>query len=257
VKVLIVVTGASELRLLDGTAHPSGFWAEEFVVPYERFIEAGLTVDVATVGGVRPTPDAGSLNPLLLGYTRPQGSEDNDERNAAHYREVIESLPALSQPLSIESITADQLASYDGVYLSGGHGAMEDLPRSWELAHLLGQVIERRVPLAAVCHGQSALLPLRDSHGNWPFDGYRLTSFSHEEELVTEMAGRLPFVLQFELERLQGRYERAEAIWGSHVVVDHNLITGQNPYSSAELADVFINALRTSASSAGLAKQVS
>lgn len=29
-KVLIVMTGASELRLLDRTKHRSGFWAEEF-----------------------------------------------------------------------------------------------------------------------------------------------------------------------------------------------------------------------------------
>jgi putative intracellular protease/amidase len=243
-KLLIIMTGAADLRLLDGTAHPSGFWAEEFVVPYERFVAEGFDVDVATVGGVPPTPDAGSLNAALLGYTRPVGSDDNDEQNAAHYREVIESLPALKNPVNVEDITLEKLAEYEGVYLSGGHGAMEDLPRSWELTQLLQRVVDRGMPLAAVCHGQSALLPLRTEHGHWPFDGRRVTAFSHEEELVTEMSGRLPFVLQFELERLGGKYEKADVIWGSHVVEDDNLVTGQNPYSSAEIAETFVGALR-------------
>lgn len=70
-----------------------------------------------------------------------------------------------------------------------------------------------------------------------------MTSFSHDEELVTDMAGRLPFVLQVELERLGAAYEKADAIWDSHVVEDRNLITGQNPYSSTALAETFITTL--------------
>jgi putative intracellular protease/amidase len=70
-----------------------------------------------------------------------------------------------------------------------------------------------------------------------------MTAFSHAEELVTDMVGRLPFVLQFELERLGARYEKAEDIWGSHVVEDRNIITGQNPHSSAAIAEALVRAL--------------
>jgi putative intracellular protease/amidase len=70
-----------------------------------------------------------------------------------------------------------------------------------------------------------------------------MTCFSHEEELVTPIAGMLPFILQFEIERLGGIYEKANVIWGSHVVEDRNLVTGQNPYSSDAVAKAFAKKL--------------
>jgi putative intracellular protease/amidase len=73
-----------------------------------------------------------------------------------------------------------------------------------------------------------------------------MTAFSHDEEMVTDMAGRLPFVLQRELERLGARYQKAPVIWGSCVVTDGNLVTGQNPYSSTELAEALVRRLSAS-----------
>jgi len=45
------------------------------------------------------------------------------------------------------------------------------------------------------------------------------------------------------MRRLGGRYSRA-ADWSAHVVVDSNLITGQNPSSSIECAQEVLNTLR-------------
>lgn len=241
--ILVLMTKSKSLGLLDGQQHPSGFWAEEFVVPYEAFVAAGFTVDVATIDGEQPTPDAGSLDPRTIGYTRPQGSPDNDEANAAHWRQVVETLEVLRKPTNVSDLTREKLASYDGVYISGGHGAMDDLPHDAGMTRVVRWILELDKPLAVVCHGQSALLPLRDSHSRWPFEGYRMTAFSHDEEMVTDMAGKLPFVLQVELERLGSKYEKAPLIWGSCVVEDRNLITGQNPYSSTALAEAFIKRL--------------
>lgn len=242
-KVLILLTRARTLSLLDGRDHDSGFWAEEFVVPYERFVQEGYEVDVATIGGKKPTPDKGSLTPEVVRATRPGGSTGSDKEDVAHYRKVIGSLAVLRRPLDASTMTEEQVAQYDGVYISGGHGAMEDMPNDPATTRLLRWVLASGKPLAAVCHGQSALLSLRDSEGQWPLAGYRMTAFSHEEELVTDMAGELPFVLQAELERLGARYEKAPEIWGSCVVEDRNLITGQNPHSSEALAETFVKRL--------------
>lgn len=239
-RILILLTKAKELALLDGRTHPSGFWAEELVVPFERFVEAGYEVDIATVGGVRPTVDRGSLTKEIVGATRPDGSPDNDAENIEHYKEVINGLDQLRYPLNVADLTPERITEYAGVYISGGHGAMEDMPHDPELIRVMHTVLDLDLPLAAVCHGQSALLPLRDAHGRWRLEGYRMVAFSHDEELVTDMAGQLPFVLQVELERLGAKYEKAPVIWGSRVVEDRNLLTGQNPYSSAELAEAFI-----------------
>jgi putative intracellular protease/amidase len=242
-EVLILLTQAATLSLIDGKQHASGFWAEEFVVPYERLIGEGYKVDVATIGGKVPTPDAGSLTPQTVGFTRPVGSPDRDKENVAHYQEVINSLDVLRQPLNVTNVTRGKLEGYDGVYISGGHGAMEDMPNDVSMTRVVRWALELNKPLAVVCHGHSALLPLRNSEGYWPLRGYRMTAFSHEEELVTDMAGNLPFVLQLELERLGAKYEKSPIIWGSRVVEDRNLLTGQNPYSSTALADAFVKRL--------------
>jgi putative intracellular protease/amidase len=242
-KILILITKAKTLGLLDGRQHASGFWAEEFVVPYERFVKEGYQVDVATIGGEAPSPDEGSLTPQTVGYTRPAGSPDRDEENVAHYRQTIGTLEALKSPLDVGDISKNDLAEYVGVYISGGHGAMDDLPHNAEMTRVVRWVLDLDLPLAVVCHGHSALLPLRDSHSQWPLKGYRMTAFSHDEEMVTDMAGELPFVLQVELERLGAEYHKAPVIWDSLVITDRNLITGQNPYSSTALAEAFVNHL--------------
>ncbi len=200
-------------------------------------------MDVATIGGAAPTVDQTSIDPGFLRWVRPEGSPDEDTANAAEYVRVIEETPQLQHPIALESLGEKDIADYDGIYISGGHGAIGDLPKSDELAQLLRWAIDRDKPIATVCHGHTALLSLRDGEGRWPFEGYRMTAFSHAEELVTNMAGRLPLILEAELTRLGARYEKAEAIWDSHVVVDRRLTTGQNPYSSKALAETFLKQL--------------
>jgi putative intracellular protease/amidase len=239
-KILVVMTAKATLHLLDGELHPSGFWAEEFVVPYQLFRAAGHTVDVATIGGRAPTVDQTSIDPNFLKWVRPEGSEDDDAANAEEYVRVIDATSQLRSPIALETLGEKDVAGYDGIYVSGGHGAIGDLPKSDELAQLLRWAIAQDKKIATVCHGHTSLLALRDGEGRWPFEGYRMTAFSHSEELVTNMAGRLPLILEVELTRLGARYEKAEKIWDSHVVVDRNLTTGQNPYSSKALAETFL-----------------
>ena len=46
-KILMVLTGADFWTLKDGTKHPTGFWAEEAVVPHQVLKAAGHEVAVA------------------------------------------------------------------------------------------------------------------------------------------------------------------------------------------------------------------
>ena len=242
-KILILMTNRKTLHLLDGEIHPSGFWAEEFVVPYKRFKQEGYEINIATIHGMQPTVDQTSIDPQVLPYVMPAGVQVDTNAQAAAYLQFIERLPDLKNPLNLDSLTREQIASYDGVYICGGHGAIGDMPKSDEMAQLLRWIMAMDKPLATVCHGHCGLLSLRDGESKWPFAGYRLTSFSHGEELATSMAGRLPFVLEVELTRLGALYEKSDVIWGSHVVVDRNLVTGQNPYSSAAIAEAFVQKL--------------
>ena len=62
-KALIVLTGSSVWTMKDGTRHPTGFWAREFLEAYDAFKSGGLEVDLATPLGVTPTVDELSWYP--------------------------------------------------------------------------------------------------------------------------------------------------------------------------------------------------
>lgn len=242
-KLLTIVTNASHLTLLDGSRHPSGYWAEELAVPYERFRAQGYEVDIATLGGVAPTVDASSLDPEMLKWVRPYDLKIDDAAQARRFEQILASIQALRAPMDLGKLSAGDLAAYSGIYISGGHGAMEDMRASPDLTRLLLAALSRNLPIASVCHGPTAFLSPREGTGQSPFEGYRMTAFSHAEELYTPINGKLPLVLEVELKRLGIHYSKAPAAWGSHVVVDRNVVTGQNPYSSEALAQAFLDVL--------------
>ena len=228
-RILFVVTGATYLELADGTRHPTGFWAEEVLAPYEAFTAAGHSVTVATPGAVVPTVDRYSLTPDA------NGGPENAERIAKGLAAFAE----LAHPSKLEDV---DLADYAAVFYPGGHGPMQDLAHDERSARLLRQTLESGKPLGAVCHGAAALLAVRDPDGGWPFAGYRLTGFSRAEEGLTGLADKVRWVLQDRLVADGAVYEET-APWAPHVVVDRNLITGQNPASSPQVADAMLKAL--------------
>ena len=120
---------------------------------------------------------------------------------------------------------------------------MEDMRASPAMTRFLLDTLALDKPLGSVCHGPTAFLSPRDAAGQSSFAGYRMTCFSHVEEFATRINGRLPIVLQIELERLGVRYSKSPVVWGSHVVVDRNLVTGQNPYSSEAVGRAFVELL--------------
>ena len=87
------------------------------------------------------------------------------------------------------------------------------------------------------------MLAARDESGRWPFAGRRMTAFSDEEEAAFGTADNAPWLLADTLRKSGAVYEKGPN-WGAYVVVDGNLLTGQNPASTALLADAVIAALR-------------
>ncbi|MCA9608592.1 MAG: type 1 glutamine amidotransferase domain-containing protein [Myxococcales bacterium] len=243
-KILTIVTQAEHLHLTDGTEHPSGYWAEELAVPVSLLREAGFEIEIATIDGRVPTVDASSMDPGNIKWVVPQGVEVDFDAEVARYRAILDSIPDLASPKDVGAIDADALGGYAGVYIAGGHGCMTDMPSSHQMARLLLRALERDLPIASVCHGPTAFLAPRDGEGENPFAGYRFTCFTRAEETMTPIWGRLPMVIERELKAQGLLHSHAEAPWGSHVVRDRNLVTGQNPFSSRALAEAFVELLR-------------
>ncbi|MDQ0988924.1 type 1 glutamine amidotransferase domain-containing protein [Streptomyces sp. V3I7] len=221
-KILFVITGADHWTLADGSKHPTGFWAEEVVAPYRAFKDAGDEVVVATPGGVLPTVDKGSLAPEMNG-----GQEGADK-----IVKTLAEMTGLQHPVALQDVNLDD---YDAVYYPGGHGPMEDLAVDPVSGKFLTDALASGKPLGIVCHGPAAMLAAKKKDGTNAFAGRKIAAFSNAEEDQVGFADKAKWLLENRL-RDEGVDVQDGKPWAPHVVVDGNLVTGQNPASSAPLA---------------------
>jgi putative intracellular protease/amidase len=228
-KILFVMTGADHWTLADGTRHPTGFWAEEAVAPYEAFKAAGHEIVVATPGGVVPTVDKGSLAAEV------NGGQEGADRIAA----ALAAMTELERPVRLEDV---DLGEYAAVFYPGGHGPMEDLAVDATSGRLLVDALASGKPLGVVCHGPAAMLAATRADGSNAFTGYEVAAFTDAEEVQGGLADKAKWLLQSRLTEA-GVTVRAGEPWAPNVVVDRNLVTGQNPASSAPLATELLKKL--------------
>ena len=228
--ILMVVSAANSLTMRDGTEHPTGYWAEELVVSHQTLRGAGHSVQMATPGGAKPTVDEVSL------AAESAGGQDR----ADGFRRYLADIDAeLSAPLVLADVDP---AGYDAIVMPGGHGPMADLFEDADLGRLLIEANKAGKVIAPFCHGPAGLLSAVDDAGNFAFAGRRLTVFTNEEELGGGTGENTPWFVEDVLKE-KGSVVENGAAWGSNVVRDGNLITGQNPQSSEDVAKEVLKAL--------------
>ena len=216
----------------NGSPHPTGFWSEELIAPHKKFTAAGLQVRLATPGGVRPTVD-----PLSLAVQY----NNNDAKEVASQEQYLASVDdLLSKPLKLEELSMED---FDVIFLVGGHGPMQDMAVHPSIGGLLvGALDSPNKIVAAVCHGSAGFLSAHRSDGTWLFKDRKLTGFSNEEETQATFAGNAPWLLEDRL-RLAGAQYVSLPAWTPHVVIDGNLITGQQQVSAGVTADAVLQQL--------------
>ncbi len=222
--ILMILSAATAWTQKDGSQRPTGFWAEEFVAPHQALTAAGCAITVATPGGKPAVVDA-----LSLSIEVNHGDAAKVAALAAYLDTQADTLRAPRPLAQIE------LGGFDAVFVPGGHGPMQDLAVDADAGRLLAAAIAHPGKLvAAVCHGQAALLAAGDAAA-WAFRGRRLTGFSNAEETQTGLAANAPWLLEDRLRAAGAEFE-AGAPWSEFVVVDGNLVTGQNPASAGAAA---------------------
>lgn len=157
----------------------------------------------------------------------------------------LAAIPGFNDPIALSSLTDEQMAEFDAVFAPGGHGPMVDLPENPDVARLLRILQDKGALIASLCHGPAFLLAAPErADGHWLFEGYRLTAYTDDEENQNTI-GRLgmPWLLADALQNAGAIYDDAPYAWASHVVVDRNLITGQNPNSTEATAEAVVKAL--------------
>lgn len=227
-RVLMPLTAAASLTLTDGGSHPTGFWAEEFVVAHRELTAAGHEVLLATPHG-KPAPvDPGSVDAAAVG---PQAA-----------KEFADYLAQVKQLLEHPAVLEDQMASdFDAIVLPGGHGPMVDLASDDALGSILAEGDASGTIIAPFCHGPAALLSANRPDGSFVFAGRKLTAFTDAEEQTGGVVG-VPWLLESRLVERGALVESGEP-WADHLVIDGNLISGQNPQSSSSVTNAVLEAL--------------
>ena len=223
-KILIVVTSHEPLGT---TGEKTGFWLEELATPYYAFTDKGYEVVLASPAGGRPPMDPTSAQPES--QTQATNRFENDPAAQA----------ALESTIRLFGLDANE---YDAIFFPGGHGPMWDLATDETTAALISSFYQAGKPVGAVCHGPAALTKAVDKNGSSIISGKKVTGFSNTEETAVGLEKVVPFLLEDRLKELGADYSCGED-WGRHVVVDGNIVTGQNPASSKGAAAAIIDLL--------------
>ena len=211
-QILMVLTSHDTLG---DTGRKTGFWLEEFAALAHTFLDAGATVTLASPKKVVSRP---STRSAARRRVRPIG------RGASG-----RILAAQATRMANTSRLADVKAGdHDAVFYPGGHGPMWDLaedPLSIGLIEAPSTVPAS--PWPRICHGPGVLHRVQ-FQGLPLVKGKRVTGFTNGEEEAVHLTTVVPFLVEDELKRLGGLYEKA-ADWASFAVTDGRLVTGQNP----------------------------
>lgn len=224
----------------------TGLYGSELTAPYYAFLDAGMTVDVASIrGGIVP------VEPLSM--KEPLRTEDDDRMLAD------DDLRAkLADSLAIAGL---DFTRYDLVYFAGGWGAAFDLGQSDLLGEKASEAAAAGRLLGGICHGPLGLLRARKPNGEPFVAGRRLTAVTDRQvrqlgvsitPLHPESALRAAGAL------FEGRTHPIRDFFADHVVVDGDLVTGQNQNAGPRVARLLMERLvsRTAAAASALAPAV-
>ncbi len=224
-KVLIVLTSHNTLG---DTGEETGFWLEEFAAPYYALKDAGAEITLASPAGGRPPLDPKSDEP------------DAQTEDTKRFWLDTEAQQQLATTHQLGTVRAED---FDAVFYPGGHGPMWDMPDNADSIALIQDFVRAGKPVGAVCHAPAALTNVRNDDGSYLVAGKRVTGFTNSEEATVGLTDVVPFLLEDRLAERGGEFQKTDD-FAPYVVVDGNLVTGQNPPSSAPAATELLKLLK-------------
>ncbi len=224
IKPIICVITSNGVK--GSTGIQTGFWLSELTHPLDQFEEADLTYEIFSVMGGESPIDNQSMD--LGDLINSRFISDNNF------------MQKIKNTKSINEANPDD---YSAIFFAGGHGPMWDFPNCEAIHDIIRKMYESGKPVAAVCHGPSALFNVQLSNKDYLIKGKKLTSFTNNEEKENQTTTIVPFLLETELSNHQALFQESPN-WSENVIVDGNLITGQNPASAAgvgkKIADLLL-----------------
>ena len=166
---------------------------------------------------------------------------ENQTPAMARFKEDPVAQKDFATTVKLEDVRSED---FDAIFYSGGHGPMWDLVDNPVSIALIESFYNAGKPVAAVCHAPAVLH--RVMYEGAPIvKGKRVTGFANSEEEEVQLTHVVPFLVEDELKRLGGLFEKAPN-WQSFAITDGRLITGQNPASSTAGAQALLTLLSSS-----------
>jgi putative intracellular protease/amidase len=210
-KILMVLTSHDRLG---NSGRKTGFWLEEFAAPYFVFRDTGVALTLASPKGGQPPIDPKSDLP------------ENQTDAMARFKKDAAAQQALSKTVKLADVKAED---YDSIFYGGGHGPMWDLVDNPVSIALIESFYNSGKPVAAVCHSPAVFHKVTYK-GEPLVKGKRVTGFTNGEEEAVHLTHVVSFLVEDELKRVGGRYEKA-ADWAPFSIIDARIVSGQNPAS--------------------------
>lgn len=226
-RALIIATNHDTLG---DSGEATGVASSELTTAYYEFLDAGMTVDIASIeGGLIP------FDPLTLRWPVATHADrrylnDEDAQNKTQ------------NSLNIEDV---DFLDYDIIWMAGGWGAAYDLGYSEVLGEKISEAYAEEVLLGAVCHGVLGFRMATEVDGRPLVEGKTMTGVTDKqiEELGIEIT---PLHPETELRKQNANFVSSTAfrdIFATYVAVDGNIVTGQNQNSSGETAQTLLRML--------------
>lgn len=225
-RILLIVTNVG---MYASGKLKTGLWLSELTHIYHAAKEEGFDIFIASPQGGNVPVDPESLKPFVL------------DKLSKRYFENPDFMKLLQHTKSLDDVAGQE---FDCIYLAGGHATMYDFPNDATMQSIIKEHYESNRLVAAICHGVGGLLNVKLSDGEYLIKGKNLTGFDWFEESIARRKKEVPFNLEAALKERNVNYKKALIPMTSKVVVDGKLITGQNPFSSKEMAKVVIAQLK-------------
>ena len=252
-EILVLLSSENVMQLADGKTEPTGYYLNEFGVPAKALVDAGYKLVLATPKGNAPSVDKKSVIPQYF---------DGGESQMRDIQTFVASIEGIDDTLSLSEVIGQGLEAFEGAFVPGGHAPLIDLANNPQVGEILSHFHSKGKPTAAICHGPIALLSgqinpqafelalksgEQASPESWIYDGYKMTIFSTPEEAYFESTLNDATLLYYPADAMAqagGKMEFKE-MWTPNVVVDRELITGQNPFSDELLAEKLLQQLNS------------
>jgi len=246
-KVLIIMSDAASFPLYNVGAEgktiqqQSGYFLMELAKPLSRLLEEGYEVTFASPEGKEPTPD-----PLSVSLAAFAGNF-YERRRELDLIERMKRENGFSRPKKFSDVSDEELKSYAGVFIPGGHAPLSDLGDNPELGRILNHFHAEHKPTAALCHGPYAFLSTKYGGGKeFAYKGYKLTSWSDAEEKFMETAVFRGEVTKVASSLTEAGAEMVEGVSTAlgKITEDREVVTGDNPVAADSLGKRFIEKMK-------------